>query len=480
MFRLSFILLFVLQFIFAQDKSYPDIDSALMFKNHELQKEGKLKEAIAFNFQLIEKSRQKNYKKGIGWGYVNIGNLLSSLDHYEESLKYLELAEKELRETDNPFLKATIQTEIGKINHFLGLYEIALKDYNNAIVEAKKNKDTELKKHHLNYIYSCKADNFEFLKRYDSMQIYFLKAYKLSEDPITAANIAHYFITYKKDEIDSAKYYLDAANVELKTNDYDLHQKLVVLQKYGNYYYELKEYQKALDYYLQSLEIAKKIDKGDEKKIIYQLLSKTYKSLNDDYKSAEYLQKYSILNDSLNAVNKNALSISVDQLVKEKEIEKERLKNKNHNTLIIISLLAVTSLLFGSFFYIRKKKEKEKIIKNQQEEITQKEIEKKNLEYKVNDSFDEIIQLAKSNSPSFLIRFKEVYPEFCERILILYPEILNSELTFCAYLKLNFSTKEIAKYTFVTEKAVQARKSRIRKKFNISSNEDIYVWFGKI
>lgn len=151
------------------------------------------------------------------------------------------------------------------------------------------------------------------------------------------------------------------------------------------------------------------------------------------------------------------------------------IKNKK-----ILGFLEIGLIIVGYSLYIRKKKEKESLIKKQQEEITQKDIEKKNLEHKINDAFEEIIQLAKQNAPSFLARFKEVYPEFCEKLLIMYPDILNSEFRFCAYLKLNFSTKEIANAIFVTEKAVQARKSRIRKKLNIPSDEDLYIWFKKL
>lgn len=144
------------------------------------------------------------------------------------------------------------------------------------------------------------------------------------------------------------------------------------------------------------------------------------------------------------------------------------------------NFLEIVMIVAGYTLYIRKKKEKEQLILNQIKEIRQKQLEKLHLEHKVNDAFLEVRQLAKQNAPSFLARFKEVYPEFCKKLLSLHPSIINSEFTFCAYLKLNFSTKEIATYTFVTEKAVQARKSRIRKKLNISSEDDLYIWFNKI
>ncbi|MDP9956292.1 helix-turn-helix transcriptional regulator [Epilithonimonas hungarica] len=96
------------------------------------------------------------------------------------------------------------------------------------------------------------------------------------------------------------------------------------------------------------------------------------------------------------------------------------------------------------------------------------------------DSYEEIISLARDNSSEFLFRFKEYYPSFIDKLLEIEPKLKTSELTFCAYLKLNFSTKDIATYTFVTPKAVQNRKNRIRKKLSIDSNIDIYVWFNNI
>jgi DNA-binding CsgD family transcriptional regulator len=93
---------------------------------------------------------------------------------------------------------------------------------------------------------------------------------------------------------------------------------------------------------------------------------------------------------------------------------------------------------------------------------------------------DEIITLAKENSPRLLNKFRLVYPDFFDEIAKIHPNLKNSELIFCIYLKLNFTTKEIATYTFVTPKAIQNRKNRIRKKLNIPSEMDIYKWFNDL
>jgi hypothetical protein len=52
----------------------------------------------------------------------------------------------------------------------------------------------------------------------------------------------------------------------------------------------------------------------------------------------------------------------------------------------------------------------------------------------------------------------------------------QDEFKFCALLKLEFSTKEIAQYTHTTIRSVQTRKNRFRKSFKLSSEKDLYKW----
>ncbi len=73
-----------------------------------------------------------------------------------------------------------------------------------------------------------------------------------------------------------------------------------------------------------------------------------------------------------------------------------------------------------------------------------------------------------------------MYPEFCEKLLQIKPNLINSELRFCVYLKFNFSTQEIARCNKVTAEAIQIRKNRMRKKLNIPSGKDIYLWIDNL
>ncbi|TDX86947.1 tetratricopeptide repeat protein [Epilithonimonas xixisoli] len=467
----------------SQEKLYSEIDSALSKTYVKSINNFDFKNGIAETKKLVIKSEQIGYKKGIGQGALYIANFLTNSGHYKESLKYLEISERNI-EGNEYDITSMIFIEYGKVYGFLNLQQVSLKYFDKAIVASKKIQNKKLQKITLQIAFACKAECSKFLSRYDSMYVYFKKAYRLDADPITGSNIAHYFINYKKDQIDSADYYLKIATETLKKKTYDPLNKLGVLMEYGNYYFQKKEFDKALEKYHESHELSLQMKRVDERVNIYNLLSKTYAKLNRNKESNEFLQKYIELSDSLKTVNNLALNVSVEKIIKDKDDEKEkekiRLRNRNNWIITLTAGTALLSVLAAYFFYSKKKRQKEVLIQNQKKEIEQRIIEKRNLEIKVNDSFEEIVVLAKKNSPSFLARFKEVYPEFCHNLLDKYPDLVNSELSFCAHLKLNFSTKEIANYTFVTPKAVELRKNRFRKKMNIPSDENLYVWINKI
>ena len=76
--------------------------------------------------------------------------------------------------------------------------------------------------------------------------------------------------------------------------------------------------------------------------------------------------------------------------------------------------------------------------------------------------------------------FEKGYPEFVTAMRDLNPTIRSSELYFCALAYLNFSTKDISEFTFVTIRAVQVRRNRLRKKYDIPSEVDFNEWFRGI
>ena len=96
------------------------------------------------------------------------------------------------------------------------------------------------------------------------------------------------------------------------------------------------------------------------------------------------------------------------------------------------------------------------------------------------EELKEIVELAVNNNPAFLIKFNEFDPGFNNKLLALAPNLVASEIAFCALLRLNFETKEIARYTKTSVRATEGKKYRIRKKLNIPSDQDINVWMTRI
>lgn len=96
------------------------------------------------------------------------------------------------------------------------------------------------------------------------------------------------------------------------------------------------------------------------------------------------------------------------------------------------------------------------------------------------EALKEIVQLAVNNNPAFLIKFNEFDPEFSQKLLKIAPHLVASEIELCILLRLNFETKEIARYTKASVRAIESKKYRVRKKLGIPSDKDINIWMAHI
>ncbi len=96
------------------------------------------------------------------------------------------------------------------------------------------------------------------------------------------------------------------------------------------------------------------------------------------------------------------------------------------------------------------------------------------------ENIQEILSLAESNSPMFFEKFQVFFPHFIPELLKINPNLIHSELHFCALMKLDFDTKKIAQCTNNSIRAVESKKYRIRKKLNISSEININSFLIKV
>ncbi len=74
----------------------------------------------------------------------------------------------------------------------------------------------------------------------------------------------------------------------------------------------------------------------------------------------------------------------------------------------------------------------------------------------------------------FSIHFDEVHRNFISVLKSQYPALSTTDLKLCAYLRLNLSSKEIARSMNITVKGVEVSRYRLRKKLNISKDVNLF------
>ena len=77
------------------------------------------------------------------------------------------------------------------------------------------------------------------------------------------------------------------------------------------------------------------------------------------------------------------------------------------------------------------------------------------------------------NWEQFTQQFDQVHVEFHQRLLERFPDLTKNDLKLCTYLRMNLSSKEIASLTFVTVRAVEVSRSRLRKRLDLGQGENL-------
>ena len=89
---------------------------------------------------------------------------------------------------------------------------------------------------------------------------------------------------------------------------------------------------------------------------------------------------------------------------------------------------------------------------------------------------DIIQELSDNTNPDiwqeFEVRFLQVHADFYENLMRKYPELTNNEKRLAAFLRLDFSTKEISSITNQSPHSINIARTRLRKKLGIV-NKDI-------
>lgn len=163
--------------------------------------------------------------------------------------------------------------------------------------------------------------------------------------------------------------------------------------------------------------------------------------------------------------------VFVRYLLKKQKIRLEEIKNKEmmelRNRQLEDSLLLKSEDLAK---YSLIEAQRNNILDKLRDKITQMRIASSDMK---KSDYWELMQIIDEGGMSsdawgtFYNNFDMVHDSFFVNLSTRYPSLSQTDLRYCAYLRLNMSTKEIAKATGVTVKGVEAAKGRLRKKMSI-------------
>jgi len=452
-----------------------EIDSLQDWVTVSLRSQGKFQELIELNKELILISEKRNYDNGIIRGYIHIANALYLVGKYNESLRFLKLAQQQKGLKKDNYLQSWLYTELGNNLNVLGFAKNSMEAYSKAVYYAKGIPEPNYRRTILSYSYNKMAICKYFDEMPDSTLYYLQKSRMLlPEHPQSTTNVGDWFMD--NGNIDSAWYYLGEADKIIGSRTDFLYERACLYWSYADLYSIEHNYIEALKSLEKSQAIFKDLNQPDDLIRLYNEMARIYDNLKIPKKREEYFLKHILLKDSLNNLKQPALDTTVFMFLEEQE--KENINSGQRRFYYTIAAIFTISLLFVLLIihYYRKNKRKSVLIEEKKFVIEQKDKETEALKQKVNEGFEEIIQLAKKNSPEFWGRFQEIYPEFCERILEMNSHLKTSELTLCAYIYLGFNTKDIAEYTFKAVQTVKNNKHNLRRRLNVPPQEDIMIW----
>ncbi|AZA83193.1 hypothetical protein C1637_19325 [Chryseobacterium lactis] len=441
-----------------------------MKKNEAFRLSGDYDSLINLNKKYYKKADEMKYEEGKALCYINLAELNISLENYQKSQLLLDKAKEILNDSENNIHQARFYNVYGRFNLELRRIDKAFLYNDEALKYIQKSGQSELKNNLLFNIYLRQATYLMEKKQDTEALKYFQKARKLDNTGYIDCAISDYI--YMGKNKDSAYKYImsayDKTNERGKEDGIALYANTIM----GEYYLADKQYGKAEEVLKQALKINEKTKRiyAYYGKYIYNDLRKVYENTGDKDKAYFYLKAYTDAYSKTNTSVLATINQDMESFITGAKKDSEKHENKVR-WVVFLSLAGLSLLGIYSWRIINYLGKRRKALK----------IESEELKSKMNNKKEEILmEMAKENNPTFLTHFKETYPEFIEQLLLINPDLENSELTFCAMLKLHFTSKEIASYAHIQHRTVQQKKYRIRKKLNIPTETDIYQFLDAL
>lgn len=468
------------------------------------------------------------------WLTINIGNIFFNQGQYEKALERYELSMSYFSQLDSLLPKirglSTTYNNIALIHIELQNYNLALENITKAYNLREKYNFNPIDIAHsfksyseLYFIWNMQEKGNLYLAKTDSINKLIQEQKSSTKfkdyDDLTFKLLDNYLgncYEYKGEYLSNQKRYNQALEAYNKASSYYgefAFQKISLINKKANIYYMLAEYENCLKAVEECILLSKEQNLQKQIEIALELKIKALNKLGLSSKIELLVEeilknkdfRYSIQISQL----LSGLESKNDILLKKREIEEEKAKNSK---IVFISIIIILILAFATAYFISRKVylDKQMIIVNQNEKIAKSELEHKKRELAAistnivqeNEQVSNILKdlkyyssLLKSekdrNSFSPLIKsinrilsekrkedlysdqFNAAYPGYLEYLTRTYPDLTTADLKLCTFLRMNLNTKEIAEIMGLSVRSVESRRYRLRKKLNLSKEEDL-------
>lgn len=441
--------------------------------------------------ELYYQSKEINYKKGQINTLARLAQIESVFYNFKkahqhiEELKALALSEENYR---SYIFGCSLESNIYLYDQN---YTKALKILDDASKYIDKIEDEEVRRGSRIIIEMGRRDNFWYseqpAKSYNdsiykiSKKIYrealLLKKGTYRQECIVQSSIWLARSLIENKNLPEANQYLNIANNQLKQISSGNYLIADYHDTKGDFEYLNKDKNKnyldsALVHYNKALKKALYLKYPSVLTTIYQKIAKVHKDQKNIEKENYFLLKNDKINDSINSINSTKINEVKPKIYPSNQTKAP--ENK-YSWLYILGLLFLLSTVI--FYFLRRKSFNSKKIISPISTIN--EIASETGEPQIVLT-EHLLSLLKNNDTSFYTAFVELYPEFQEKLLKINPTLKSSDIEFCAYIKLNLDTKQIAQYKNISVRAAESKKYRLRKKFNLSTEEDLHIWMSRI
>lgn len=430
------------------------------------------KDILRITTEVYYKSKEADYKEGqlkaLDYRsnvYYNTGKISQAMFDLEEGIHIAEKLDDYYELAYMIFGKAFCYTKLGlfeeasesirkgfnyasKIKDKNKYHYVRLSLYNamlwNANVSKNNNRDSMLK-----YSYSAYKEagllNYKFPNHYGWMVQ-------------STSNYAINMILLGKNDSYAEKLILEAEKISDKVKDSRSVASLFFAK--GLLSKKKKNYPQSVENFQETVRLVKKGKMIYELPSVYHELSNSYEGAGDFKNASLYLNKSKILSDSLAVVEKKITE----------HYFSERAGKKSSFSYYTI----VVPLIIGSVFFLYVMKSKTSKTSRQISETGEQISEQKS----PSEDYTKLTQMVKESDPAFYLHFKNVFPEFIRALLSVDPQLKTNDLEYCALIRLNFDTKQIAVFKNTSVKAVENKKYRLKKKLQIPTEENLYSWMA--